>query len=104
MKLYNKNMIISSLKSESSHFKKLGVSRIGLFGSYVRMQQNENSDVDVLVEFERGKENFDNFMNLCFLLDDIFTDKKVEVITANSLSPYIAPHILKEVEYVQITS
>jgi len=102
MKSYDKQTIIRSLKDQTSRLRHLGVSRIGLFGSYVRMQQNENSDVDVLVEFENGKENFDNFMNLCFLLDDVFIDKKVEVVTPASLSSYIAPYILKEVEYVQI--
>jgi predicted nucleotidyltransferase len=34
----------------------------------------------------------------------IFKGYKVEVVTTGGLSPYIAPHILKDVEYVQIAN
>ena len=52
-----------------------------------------------LVEFEVGRKTFDAFMKLAFLLEDLF-DRRVELITPESLSPYISPHILNEIEYV----
>jgi predicted nucleotidyltransferase len=78
----------------------LGINTIGLFGSYVRGEPYEKSDIDLLIEFEKDKESFDNFMELCYLLEEIFEGEKVEVVTKNSLSPYIGPEILLEVEYV----
>jgi predicted nucleotidyltransferase len=74
--------------------KRFGVRRIGLFGSFARGEQKDTSDVDILVEFEEP--TFDNFMNLAFFLEDLFS-RRVELVTPDSLSPYIAPYVKKEV-------
>jgi len=65
-----------------------------------RNEQHLHSDIDILVDFASTEETFDNFMNLYSYLEDLFADKKVEVLTVNGLSPYIGRHILKEVNYV----
>jgi len=75
--------------------------KIGLFGSYLRNEATENSDIDLLVDIEKDKKTLKNFLALNFYLEDIF-GKKVELVTTQSLSPYIGPHILKTVEYVPI--
>lgn len=67
--------------------------------SYVRDKPDETSDVDLLVEFERGQKTFDHFIALSFLLEDLLR-RRVELVTPEGLSPYIEPHILQEVEYV----
>jgi len=77
-----------------------GVNRIGLFGSYARNEQHPQSDIDILVDFEPEKETFNNFMNLCDYLEELFADEKIEVVTINGLSPYIGKYILEEVHYV----
>ena len=77
----------------------MGVKRLGLFGSFVRGQQNANSDVDLLVEFEPGKKTFDNFLQLCLFLEGLL-GRHVELLTPESLSPFIGPRIMGEVEYV----
>jgi uncharacterized protein len=82
---------------------KLGVKRLGLFGSFVRGEQREDSDVDLLVEFCPGAKTFSNFMNTAFLLEDTL-GRRVELVTVEGLSPYIGPHILKEMEYVSIAA
>lgn len=82
--------------------RSVGVKRLGLFGSFARGEQTLRSDVDILVEFEKGQKTFDHFMQLVFLLEDILK-RQVELVTVESLSPYIGPHILKEVEYVPLT-
>ena len=41
-------------------------------------------------------------MNLCDLLEEIFGDSEIDIVTYNGLSPIIGPKILKEVEYVEI--
>jgi len=99
----NKKDVLSKIKLNQDNIKSFGVKKLGLFGSFVRGEQNETSDVDLLVEFERGKKTFDNFMRLSFLLEEIFKHP-VELVTMDSLSPYIRPHIIKEVEYVDFTS
>ncbi len=83
------------LRSHEKEIKeKFGIRKIGIFGSFARGEQKETSDVDVLVEFE--KPTFDNFMNLAFFLEDIF-QRKVDLVTSNSLSPYIGPYVKAEV-------
>ena len=78
--------------------KKYGVAKIGLFGSFVRNEQHEKSDIDLLVEFYPEKKNYDNFIGLTYFIEDT-TQRKVDLITSDSLSPYIGPRILNEVEY-----
>ena len=70
------------------------VKRIGLFGSFARGEENESSDVDIMVEFEQP--TFDNFMKLAFFLEDLL-GRRVELVTPDSLSPYIAPYVKDEV-------
>ncbi len=95
----NKEGILATLASNQAKIKSFGIKRLGLFGSYAKGKQNIQSDIDLLVEFEEGKKTFDNFMQLSFLLEDLL-GKKIELVTPESLSPYIKPKITKEVEYV----
>ena len=71
-----------------------------MFGSYSRNEQSSESDIDLLIDFEPEKENFDNFMAAYDLFEKIFKNEKIEVVTKNGLSPYIGPKILNEVEHV----
>ena len=104
MENLNRNIIISRLVRNEKNIKKFGVIKVGLFGSFQVGQENEDSDIDILVEFQKDKNNYDNFINLCFLMDELFLGRKVEVVTKNSLSPYIGPKILQQVEYVPFSS
>ena len=101
--IQTKQDILNALDKYRSHIRTLGVKRIGLFGSFVRGEQNSDSDIDLLVEFEIGLKTFDNFMELSFFLEEIL-QHKVELVTVESLSPYIGPHILKEVEYAALAA
>jgi hypothetical protein len=95
-----KDQILSKLKANKPEFSKFGISDIGLFGSYLRDQQTANSDIDLLIDFEPGKENFDNLMAAYDLFENIFIGENVEVITKNGLSKYIGPQILQNIVYV----
>ena len=95
----SKEYILSEMKQQKRDLQDLGVVRIGLFGSYVRGEQSEKSDIDILLEFEPEKENFDNYMSVYDILENLFRNEKVEIVTKNGLSPYIGPQILKEVIY-----
>lgn len=98
--MVNKNHILATIKSNKTKLEKLGVRNVGLFGSYVREEQSSGSDIDILLDFEPDKENFDNYMEACDLFDKLFNNEKVEIVTKNGLSPYIGPKILMEVVYV----
>lgn len=98
-----KQDILSVLFENRSQIRALGVKRLGLFGSFLRGQQTVDSDVDLLVEFELSRKTFDNFMKLTFLLEDLL-QRRVELVTIESLSPYIGPYILEEVEYAPLAA
>ena len=98
-----KQDILDVLDQNRSHIRALGVRRIGLFGSFVRGEQHPDSDIDLLVEFDPRRKTFDTFMELSFFLEEIL-QHSIELVTVESLSPYIGPHILKEVEYAALAA
>jgi uncharacterized protein len=95
--------VLNKLRENRNQLQALGVKRLGLFGSFVHGEQKGGSDVDLIVEFETGKKTFDNFMALSFLLEALL-QRRIELVTAESLSPYIGPYILKEAEYVSLAA
>ncbi|MDA3892144.1 MAG: nucleotidyltransferase family protein [Salinivirgaceae bacterium] len=95
----NREYIISTMKQHKQELLALGVAKIGLFGSYVREEQTDKSDIDILIEFDPDKENFDNYMTIYDILEKLFKNERVEIVTKNGLSRYIGPQILKEVLY-----
>jgi predicted nucleotidyltransferase len=92
--------IIAKIQSEKEAISRCGIQSVGLFGSYARGEQTENSDIDLLIDFAPNKENFDSFMSFCDLAENLFSGYKVDVVTKNGLSPYIGPKILSEAIYV----
>ena len=97
--MISREYILSEIKQQKQELQNLGVVRIGLFGSYAKEEQSEKSDIDILIEFEPEKENFDNYMSVYDILENTFSNEKIEIVTKNGLSPYIGPKILKEVIY-----
>src|ERR1700741_3330768 len=95
--------IFALIGSHQTELKQFGVRRWGLFGSFVNGRENEKSDVDILVEFDEDKKSFDNFMGLASFLEQRL-GRRVELVTPESLSPHIGPHILREVEYASSNS
>jgi predicted nucleotidyltransferase len=97
----SKREVLRRVDANRERLAQMGVARLGLFGSFARNEQGRNSDVDLLVEFAPGQKNFDNFMALGFFLEEVL-DRRVELVTPESLSPHIRPHIMSQVEYVVI--
>lgn len=96
---------LTEIKSILSQYKPVlqkqyKVSELGIFGSYVRGEQNEGSDVDVLVEFDT---NF-RFGLLTFCeLESYLSEKiglKVDLVMKDGLKPKIGQQILREVVYI----
>lgn len=95
-----KEIILEKLRSNKPLLSKLGIREVGLFGSYLRNEQTNTSDIDLLIDFDPEKETFDNLMAVYDLFESLFKNQKIEVVTTNGLSPYIGPKILREVQYV----
>ncbi len=93
--------IIDVLRDHEDILRKYTVKKIGLFGSFVRGEQREDSDIDFLVEFEEP--TFDNFMDLVFYLEALF-GRKVEILTPEGVKSIrikeVAKNIEREVNYV----
>lgn len=77
---------------------RFGVKRLALFGSTVRDEAGEGSDVDVLVEFEGG-ETYRNYFDLLFFLEDNL-HAPVDLVCADAIRPQLKPYIEGEALYV----
>ncbi|MGK7930023.1 MAG: nucleotidyltransferase family protein [Microcystaceae cyanobacterium] len=99
MKIKTRQELIDLLQQSHHQLKAFGVRRFGIFGSFVRDQVSDHSDVDILVMFDPNLKTFDNFMGLSLFLEDLL-ERKIDLVTPDSLSPYLGHKILKEVEYV----
>lgn len=96
--MQNYKTILTKLDENKATIKKYGIKRIGLFGSYLRNEQKPTSDIDILVEFEKGKITFDNYMDLKFFLEDLFKCK-VDLVMQESIKPDLKPYIMGSVKY-----
>lgn len=90
--------ILTKLEENKAILKKFGVKKIGLFGSYLRKEQKSTSDIDILVEFEKNKITFDNYMDLKFFLEDLF-ECKVDLVMKEAIKPDLKPYIIGSVKY-----
>lgn len=99
----NKQEVFQLIQNHQSPLQKLGAERLGLFGSFVREEQKEASDVDLVVEFSEGQKTFRNFMNMAEYLETLL-DRKVELVTWESLASFVKRNVKEEIEYVTFAS
>lgn len=78
--------------------ERFGVKHLALFGSTVRDEAADDSDVDVLVEFEGG-ETYRNYFDLLFFLED-HLHSPVDLVCADAVRPQLKPYIEREALYV----
>ena len=92
--------IKNNISLEKEKLKTLGISRIGIFGSYIKGLQKPESDIDVLIEIT--PESNLTLFSLLQLESDLSEklNTKVDLVIKNDLKPFIARKVLSEVEYV----
>ncbi len=78
--------------------KEYGVLEIAVFGSLVRNEQKQKSDIDIFVDLKPRSKTFDNFMELKFFLEQL-TSKKVDLVVKSSIRKELKPMIFKEAVY-----
>ncbi len=76
----------------------LGARRVGVFGSFARGEERDDSDVDVYVEFDDAKRTYDNFFALHERLEKLL-GRRVDLVTDKSLTETKARLILPTVRY-----
>ena len=87
--------ITNRLRKDMPYLKeRYNVRSLGLFGSYVRGEQQSGSDVDILVEFEESLSLL-NFMAFERYLSELI-GRKVDLVMKSALKPGIGEHILEE--------
>lgn len=76
--IISRNHILNTLKEQKTYIQKTyDVEKIGLFGSYVNNSQQEDSDIDIYVEF--NNKTFDNIAGLWNYLETIY-HKKIDLV------------------------
>ncbi len=90
--------ILETLAAKRDALQKLGVRRLGLFGSAVRGELTDASDLDFVVEL--AEKTFDRYMDVKFLLEDTF-GRRVDLVLLGTIKPALKDRILSEVVYVQ---
>jgi predicted nucleotidyltransferase len=103
MAVKTKEDVFTLLRKNGAHLRHFGVARLSVFGSFARGEANDESDVDILVEFEPGRETFKNFLALAEFLEELF-GRKVDLLTPESLNPRFGHHILEEAEHAAINA
>ncbi len=95
----NRQAILDRLNSEAPGLKKkYGVKSLADFGWMARGDENEGSDVDILVTFE-GPATLDNFFDLKFYPEDCL-GRSIDLVTDKALRPEMRPSIERECIYV----
>jgi predicted nucleotidyltransferase len=90
----NADWVMCVLDEHREELRRLGVRRLGLFGSAARDEATEASDLDFLVEFQR--KSFDAYMDLKALLEDLF-GRRVDLVLPENLKPRLRDRIAQDV-------
>jgi uncharacterized protein len=96
----NKKQIIEKISDNFAEIKgNYNVKKIGVFGSFARDENDLESDIDILVEFESPI----GFFLLIELEDYLYSllGRKVDLVTKNSLKPVVRDKILSETVYAE---
>ncbi|NOT57123.1 MAG: nucleotidyltransferase [Deltaproteobacteria bacterium] len=94
---------VALIEAHAAELRALGVQRIGVFGSFAREEATLESDVDVYLEFAKGRKNYDNFFAIHELLEGLF-GRPIDLVTDGSLSERKARLILPTVRYATLNA
>jgi predicted nucleotidyltransferase len=92
--------IVAYLSDKKTFFReRFGVIRIGVFGSFAQGGQTSESDIDLVVEFEKSKKNIHTFLQLRRLLEKELS-RRVDLGFEHSLKPIVRESIKGKIIYV----
>ncbi len=98
--LQKQDILSYLLKNKDYLNKQFSVEKIGLFGSYARDEQTEQSDIDIIIEMPKGTENiFEKKQKLRELLIIEF-NHNIDICRERAIKPLFKEMILKDTIYV----
>ena len=87
-----------TIQTIKQYFTKYPVQQVGLFGSFARQEENEKSDIDILVQF---KETIDLFTYITIIQElSERLGRKVDLVTDKGLYPTLKNNILKDLQII----
>jgi uncharacterized protein len=95
----NREQAVERIAACEREVRALGVTRLALFGSVLRGQARQQSDVDLPVQFAPGAKSYGRLLALSEVLEAQL-GRPVELVTVEALSPFIGPRILAEAQDV----
>lgn len=100
MKISSIDDIVTYLENKKKFFYDgFGVTRMGVFGSFVRDEQTSSSDIDMVIEMEKGRKNIHSFLQLKRFLEKEL-ERKIDLGFENSLKPVIKEKLKGRIIYV----
>lgn len=100
MEISSRQEIVAYLKNNKKFFyEKFGVTRMGIFGSFVRDEQTRSSDVDMVVEIEKDRKNIHSFLQLKRFLEKELA-RTIDLGFEHSLKPIVREKIKEQIIYV----
>lgn len=91
--MLNKKTIIQQIEQNKVKIKALGIKSIFLVGSYARDESTEDSDIDLIIEFKKGRGLFDDYVHLLHLLQDCF-QKKIDLVEKSLIREELKQYLL----------
>ncbi len=91
------------IEAHADELRALGAQHVGVFGSFARGEATTESDVDVYLEFAKGRKTYDNFFAIYELLQGLF-GRPIDLVTDGSLSERKARIILPTVRYASLNA
>lgn len=97
--MYDQSIILKLLQSKKAELeKKYPLSELALFGSYARGDYNNDSDIDILVDFSASIDGF-QYIRLAHELEDLF-NQKVDVVSRKGIKPAYLPYVEKNLIHI----
>lgn len=99
--ILEKEYILSYLKAKKPDFNRdFNITKLGLFGSYARDEQMENSDIDLLIEFAPNTESLSEKKDEIKKAVQSEFHREVDLCREKYIKPYFRRQILNSVIYV----
>jgi predicted nucleotidyltransferase len=94
------NDVISYLRAHKHLLmERFGVTRIGIFGSFVHQTQTDASDIDLVIEMEKDKKNLHTFLGVKRFLENGLS-RRIDMGIESSLKPFVREKIKDQIIYV----
>ena len=96
--MINKDIIIQELKKVKPILsQKYGLTELALFGSFSRNEETDLSDIDIMVNFKNSMGL--NYFDMVYDLEEIFKEKKVQVVSRGGIKPKYFERIKEDLIY-----